>query len=228
VHVESWSDIACPWCHVGKRRFEAALVAFEHRDEVDVTWRSFELDPSAPRERDVDGAEHLARKYGTSRDAALAMQQRMSDVAAAEGLDFRFDVVRGGSTFDAHRVLHLAAAHGVQDALMQRLMRAYLGEGELIGDPAVLERLALEVGLGGDEVRDVLSSDRYATAVREDERAAAALGIDAVPFFVVDRRLGASGAQPPDALLQLLRRAWPREPAVEVVAGGASCGVDGC
>jgi predicted DsbA family dithiol-disulfide isomerase len=228
VRVEIWSDIACPWCHVGKRRFEAALAAFEHRDDVNVLWRSFELDPSAPRERDGDGAGHLAQKYGTSRDEALAMQQRMTDVAAAEGLDFRFDLARGGNTFDAHRVLHLAAAHGVQDAMKERLMRAYLGEGELIGDPAVLERLALEIGLRGEEVRDVLSSGRYGAAVREDERAAAALGIHAVPFFVVDRRLGASGAQPPEALLDLLRRAWPREPAVEVVADGASCGPDGC
>jgi predicted DsbA family dithiol-disulfide isomerase len=228
VHVEIWSDIACPWCHVGKRRFDAALASFEHRDDVEVTWRSFELDPSAPRERDVDGAGHLAQKYGTSRDEALAMQRRMTDVAAAEGLDFRFDLARGGSTFDAHRLLHLAAAHDVQDALMARLMRAYLGEGELIGDPAVLERLALEVGLRAEEVRDVLGSDRFGAAVREDERAAATLGIHAVPFFVVDRRLGAAGAQPPEALLDLLRRAWPREPAVEVVADGASCGVEGC
>lgn len=228
MRVEIWSDIACPWCYVGKRRFEAALAAFEHRDDVDVLWRSFELDPSAPRERDGDGAGHLARKYGTSRDDALAMQQRMTDIAAAEGLDFRFDLARGGNTFDAHRVLHLAAAHGLQDAIEERLMRAYLGEGELIGDPAVLERLALEVGLRGDEVRDVLSTDRYGSAVRDDERAAIALGIHAVPFFVVDRRLGASGAQPPEALLDLLRRARPREPAVEVVADGASCGPDGC
>jgi predicted DsbA family dithiol-disulfide isomerase len=228
VRVEIWSDIACPWCYVGKRRFEAALAAFEHRDGVDVVWRSFELDPGAPLERDGDGAAHLARKYGTSRDEALAMQRRMADVAAAEGLDFRFDVARGGNTFDAHRVLHLAAEHGVQDAMKERLMRAYLGEGELIGDPAVLERLALEVGLRGDEVRDVLSTDRFGAAVREDERAAAVLGIDAVPFFVVDRRVGASGAQPPEALLDLMRRGWPRRPPVEVVADGASCGPDGC
>jgi predicted DsbA family dithiol-disulfide isomerase len=228
VRVEIWSDITCPWCYVGKRRFEAALAAFEHRDGVDVVWRSFELDPGAPLERDGDGAAHLARKYGTSRDEALAMQRRMADVAAAEGLDFRFDVARGGNTFDAHRVLHLAAEHGVQDAMKERLMRAYLGEGELIGDPAVLERLALEVGLRGDEVRDVLSTDRFGAAVREDERAAAALGIDAVPFFVVDRRVGASGAQPPEALLDLMRRGWPRRPPVEVVADGASCGPDGC
>jgi len=229
VHVEIWSDIACPWCYVGKRRFEAALAGFEHREDVRVTWRSFELDPGAPREREHDGATHLAHKYGTSLDEARAMQARMIDVAAAEGLEFRFDLARGGNTFDAHRVLHLAAAHGCQDAMKERIMRAYLSEGELISDHDVLERLAVEVGLDADEVRSVLASGAYADEVRDDERVAAGLGIHAVPFFVVDRRLGASGAQPPAVLLELLREAWPqeREP-VRVVADGASCGPDGC
>jgi predicted DsbA family dithiol-disulfide isomerase len=228
VHVEIWSDIACPWCYVGKRRLEAALAAFEHRDEVTVTWRSFELDPAAPRERAVDGATHLAEKYGTSRDQALAMQQRMTDVAAGERLDFRFDLARGGNTFDAHRLLHLAAAHGAQDAMKERLMRAYLTEGEAIGDPAVLERLALEAGLPADDIRDVLGGDRYAAEVREDERTAAGLGIHAVPFFVVDRALGASGAQPAEVLGELLRRGWEAHAAIPVVAGGEACGPDGC
>jgi predicted DsbA family dithiol-disulfide isomerase len=228
VHVEIWSDIACPWCYVGKRRFEAALAAFEHRDEVTVTWRSFELDPHAPRERPHDGATHLAEKYGTSREQALAMHRSMTEVAAGEGLDFRFDLARGGNTFDAHRLLHLAAAHGVQDALKERLLRAYLTEGEVMGDPATLERLAEEIGLPREEARAVLASDRYAAEVREDERTAAGLGIHAVPFFVVDRRIGASGAQSPEVLGELLRRAWEARPAVAVVADGPTCGVDGC
>jgi predicted DsbA family dithiol-disulfide isomerase len=206
VHVEIWSDIACPWCYVGKRRFEAALAAYEHRNEVQVTWRSFELDPSAPHEREHDGATHLAEKYGTSRDEALAMQRRMTDAAAEDGLEFRFDIARGGNTFDAHRLVHLAAAHGMQDAMKERLMRAYLTEGELIADPAVLTRLAVEAGLPEDEVRDTLATDRFAADVREDERTAERIGIRAVPFFVVDRAVGASGAHPPEALLELLRR----------------------
>ncbi len=228
MHVEIWSDIACPWCYVGKRRFEAALAGFEHRDDVRVTWRSFELDPSAPPERAGDGAQHLADKYGMSRDEALAAQQRLTDVAAGEELAFRFDIARGGNTFDAHRVLHLAAAHGLQDAMKERIMRAYLEEGELISAGEVLERLALEVGLPGDEVRDLLGGDRFAGAVRDDERTAAGLGIHAVPFFVVDRKLGASGAQPAPVLLDFLRQAWPAEPAVQVIAEGATCGPDGC
>ena len=228
MHVEIWSDIACPWCYIGKRRFETALGLFEQRDAVQVTWRSFELDPSAPAERGHDGATHLAEKYAISRDEALAMQARMTQTAANEGLDFRFDVARGGNTFDAHRVLHLAAAHDLQDAMKERLMLAYLSEGELISDAAVLSRLAREVGLFGDEVASLLEGDRYGAEVREDERVAQGLGIHAVPFFVVDRRVGASGAQPPEALLALLRQASPAEPEISVAAGGAACGPNGC
>ena len=198
MHVEIWSDIACPWCYVGKRRFEAALADFEHSDEVEVTWRSFELDPNAPRERDGDRVEQLARKDGTSREQAQAMHEHMTGVAAGEGLDFRFDIARSG----------LAAVHGLQDTMKERLFRAYLSEGEVIGDPAVLERLAIEVGLPDEEVRELLAGDHYAAEVREDEQLAASLAITAVPFFVVDRAIAASGAQPPELLCKLLDRAW--------------------
>ncbi|MEA2248314.1 MAG: hypothetical protein QOH46_2843 [Solirubrobacteraceae bacterium] len=228
MHVEIWSDIACPWCYIGKRRFEAALAEFEHRNEVRVTWRSFELDPGAPVERPGDRAVHLAKKYGSSVDHAHEMQDHMTEVAAAEGLEFRFEAARDGNTFDAHRVLHLAEAHGVQDALKERLMRAYLGEGELMSDHAALARLAVEAGLPADEVRDVLATDRYAAEVREDERTASSLGISAVPFFVIDRAMGASGAQPPEVLGELLRRGWDARPAISVVAEGESCSIDGC
>jgi predicted DsbA family dithiol-disulfide isomerase len=208
MDIEIWSDIACPWCYVGKRRFEAALAAFEHPDEVAVTWRSFELDPTAPAQRSVDSATHLAEKYGMSRDEAIARQRHLAEVAAADGLDMRADLVRGANTFDAHRLVQLAKANGVQDAMKERLMLAYHTEGESIGDADTLLRLALEVGLPEDDVREVLASDRYATDVREDERTAMALGISAVPFFVVDRRMGAAGAHPAEALGELLRRGW--------------------
>jgi predicted DsbA family dithiol-disulfide isomerase len=228
MDVEIWSDIACPWCYVGKRRFEAALAAFEHRDEVTVTWRSFELDPAAPRERGGDRAAHLAQKYGVTVERAIEMQAHMTRVAAGDGLEFRFDIARSGSTFDAHRLLHLAAEHGLQDAMKERLMRAYLTEGELVGDPEVLERLGVEAGLPREEVLQVLASDRYAAEVRDDERTASALGIHAVPFFVVDRSLGASGAQPPEVLGEMLRRGWEARPKLAVVADGETCGPDGC
>ena len=228
MHVEIWSDIACPWCYVGKRRFEAALAQFAHRDEVEVVWRAFELDPQAPAEREGDRASHLAAKYGVSRERAHEMHAHMTEVAAAEGLDFHFEIARSGNMLDAHRLIHLALDHGRQDALKERYLRAYLCEGRLMSDPAVLGALAIEVGLPAEEVHAVLESDRYTDAVREDERTAAQLGISAVPFFVVDRAFGASGAQPPEVLLGLLERAWAGRTPLAVVAEGDTCGVDGC
>ncbi len=228
MNVEIWSDIACPWCYVGKRRFEAALERFEHREEVSVTWRSFELDPTAPPQREGTGAEHLAEKYGTTLEEALAMEQRMAATAAENGLEFRFDRLRTGNTFDAHRVLHLAHAHGVQDPLKERFMRAYLTEGELMSDHATLRRLATEVGLPEADVIDVLASDRFAEEVRDDERTAAAFGAHAVPFFVVDRAVAASGAHPVGSMLQLLEQGWEARPHVPAVSGGEVCRPDGC
>jgi predicted DsbA family dithiol-disulfide isomerase len=212
VNVEIWSDVACPWCFVGKRRFEAALAAFEPREEVNVTWRSFELDPDAPPEREVDSTTHLARKYGRSQDEAQEMQRHMDGVAAGEGIEMRSDLTRGGNTFDAHRLLHLAACHGLQDAMKERLLRAYHSEGEPVGSPESLVALALEVGLDAAEVRELLAGDRFAAEVREDERTATTLGISAVPFFVIDRAFGAAGAQSPEILGGLLQRAWDARP----------------
>ena len=210
MDVEIWSDIACPWCYIGKRRFEAALEQFEHRDDVNVTWRSFELDPAAPPERTGDRAERLAEKYGMTVEQAREAEQQLTGVAASEGLPFRFDIARSGSTFDGHRLVHLAETHGLQDEMKERLLRAYFTEGELMSDHDTLVRLAGEVGLDEQEVRELLAGDRYADAVRADERTAGELGISAVPTFVIDRKLGASGAQPPEALLDLLRQGWAK------------------
>jgi predicted DsbA family dithiol-disulfide isomerase len=231
MDIEIWSDIACPWCYVGKRRFEAALARFEHRDEVTITWRSFELDPEAPAERLGDRAEHLASKYGMSVEQARQAETQMTQTAAGEGLEFHLDIARAGNTFDGHRLVHLARAHGLQDAMKERLLRAYFSEGELISDHQSLTRLAHEVGLPEDEVRETLAGDRYADEVRADEHTAQGFGIGAVPTFVIDRRLGASGAHPPAALLDLLRQGWAqRTPAMSMATGpdGESCGVDGC
>jgi predicted DsbA family dithiol-disulfide isomerase len=223
VQVEIWSDVVCPWCAIGKRRFAAALARFPHRDEVTVRWRSFELDPGAPPEREVDNVEHLAAKYGMSRADAEAAQQRVAAAAAAEGWDFHLDRARGGNTVDAHRLLHLAAERGVQDAVKERLLAAYFEQGERIGDHPTLVRLAAEAGLDADEARAVLAGDRYREAVRADEAQARAYGITGVPFFVVDRRYGVSGAQPADVLLDVLERAWAdaHPQALRTPAGGA-------
>jgi len=218
MDVEIWSDIACPWCYIGKRRFEAALAEFEHRDDVHVTWRSFELDPEAPRERVGDRAERLAQKYGMTVEQARAAEQRLTGVAAGEGLGFRFDIARSGNTFDAHRVVHLAEGHELQDAMKERLLRAYFIEGELMADHDTLVRLAVEVGLDEQEVGELLAGDRYAEEVRDDEQTATELGISAVPTFVIDRRLGVSGAQPPDALLEFLREGWAKRSPASTLA----------
>lgn len=213
MEVEVWSDVACPWCYVGKRHLEEALTGFEGADDVQVTWRSFELDPTAPRVRDQDAVTLLAAKYGRSHEEAEAMVQSMRETGARDGLDLRFDIARSGNTFDAHRLLHLAAAHGIQDAVKERFMRAYQTEGEAIGEPDVLQRLAEDAGLPADEVREVLATERFAEEVRADEAQAVEFGIRGVPFFVVDRRVAVSGAQPPEVLLQLLKQGAEAEAA---------------
>ena len=212
LRIDVWSDIACPWCFVGKRRLEAAIARLAREPDapaVEVVWRAFELDPSAPRERptDVGYAERLAEKYGSSVKEADGMIARMTEVARADGLEFRFDRIRPGNTFDAHRVLHLAAGRGVQDAVKERFLRAYMTEGEPIGDPDALARLAAEAGLDAEEVRAVLASDAYAAEVRADENDARTLGINGVPFFVLGEKYAVSGAQPADLLFRALTQA---------------------
>jgi len=220
VQVEIWSDIACPWCYVGKRRFEAALAAFEGREEVTVRWRAFELDPDAEREREADLASELAAKYGITREEALARRAQLVAVAAGEGIAMAPASTRSSNTFDGHRLLALAAHDGRQDALKERLLRAHHCEGESVGNRATLERLAIEVGLDGEAVREVLAGERFAQEVRADEATARALGIDAVPFFVIDRAYGAAGAQSPEVLGQFLRHAYTAAATPATGSGG--------
>jgi predicted DsbA family dithiol-disulfide isomerase len=208
VQVEVWSDVVCPWCYLGKRRLESALSAFEHAGEVEVVWRSFELDPAAPRRREGTAAEHLAAKYGMSLDQVAASWARLTALAEAEGLEYRLDRTQGGSSFDAHRLIQLARERGVQDAVKERFLRAYFTESLPIGEPDVLARLAAEAGLAEDEAVDVLAGDAFAEAVRADERRAAMLGIGGVPFFAVDGRYAVSGAQSAEHLLHALTVAW--------------------
>ncbi len=227
MQVEIWSDIACPWCYVGKRRFEAALEGFAHRDDVTVTWHSFELDPRAPQQHDMPQPELLARKYGTTVEQAHAMNSRMSEAAAGEGLTFHLDQVKVGNTFNAHRLLHFAADQGHREALGERLFAAYLSEGAALGDTDTLVALAADIGMVADEVREVLESDRFADAVRQDEAEAQTIGVTGVPFFVLDRRYGVSGAQSPEVLRGALQQAWDeRAPTIAMVGGDT--GADDC
>jgi predicted DsbA family dithiol-disulfide isomerase len=236
VKVEIWSDVVCPWCYVGKRRFEAALARFPHRDAVEVEWKAFELDPtsvSAPAAAELPADDHaakLARKFGTDLTSAKQMLAQMTQTAAGEGLDFHFERVRSANTVLAHQLIHLAGERGVQDAVKERLMRAYVVEGEAVGDPDTLVRLAAEAGLDEAEARRVLQEQTYLDAVRADQAEAKALGITGVPFFVIDRQYGISGAQPADALLQVLEQIWAEShPTLTTVGGPAdACGPDGC
>ena len=208
MEVEIWSDVVCPWCYVGKRRFEAALAGFAHRDQVRVTWRAFELDPAAPAVKDGEYAERLAAKYRFGVDEARKMISRMVETGAVNGLSLRFDIAKAGNTFDAHRLLHLARARGMQDELYERLLAAYFTEGVPVGDREALAELAAEAGLNPDEVRKVLDGDAYAADVREDEGQARRLGISSVPFFVFGRTYALAGAHPPEVLLDALEQAW--------------------
>lgn len=230
MNVEIFSDVVCPWCAIGKRRFEAALARFSHADDVEVHWKAFELDPSAPVTPEGDLASRLAKKYGMTREQAVANQERLTALAAADGLEFHFDQALRGNTFDAHRLLHYAHEVGLQDALKERLFRAYFTEGRPISDRATLVRIGEEVGLDADKCAEVLDSGRYGEEVRDDEREARELGVNGVPFFVIDRRFGISGAQSPDAILSVLEEAWAKEHPLVVAAGdsGDVCEGDAC
>jgi predicted DsbA family dithiol-disulfide isomerase len=207
VKIEIWSDVVCPWCYIGKRRFENALSDYEHASAVDIIWRSFELDPDAPQLQQESSLEHLAQKYGMTLMDARAAQARVSDIAAQEGLDYRLADTQRGNSFDAHRLLQLARLRGVQSELKERLLRGYFTEAEQIGDAPTLERLATQAGLEAREVAETLAGDRFADAVRADEARASMLGIRAVPFFVLNERIGIEGAQPAELILQGLRQA---------------------
>ncbi|HEY2734552.1 MAG TPA: DsbA family oxidoreductase [Polyangiales bacterium] len=231
LQVQVWSDIACPWCYVGKRRFESALARFDHAAEVEIVWRAFELDPSAPRSQPKqDYAQRLASKYGQTRAQAQARIEQLVALAQADGVTLDFTRIQPGNTFDAHRLIHLALDRGKQGAVKERLLRAYLSEGEAIGAPEALLRLTTEAGLEPDEVQAVLATDQYAREVRADETQARELGIHGVPFFVVAQRYAIEGAQPAELILSALERAWSElSPLVSLSAPDAAvCGPDGC
>ncbi len=228
MKVEIWSDVVCPWCYIGKRRFETALSRFDHADDVEVVWRSFQLDPSV-----AEGDVHptlpaLARKYGRSEDEMREQMTSLDALALREGL--HYDLANGvsGNTLLAHQLIHLAAEHGKQDAMKERLLHAHFEQQVSVFDLESLVGLGTEVGLDADEVRAALTDRRFLPAVREDIATAQALGATGVPFFVVDRTYGAAGAQDPSVLLQLLERAWADSHPLATVPPAAGCEGDSC
>jgi len=205
--IEIWSDVVCPWCYVGKRRLEHALERFAHRDDVELTWRSFQLDPTQRRGDNRLTTEMLSDKYGVPAAEAAAMQERVTALAAEEGLTYHLDESLTANTFDAHRLTHFAATRDLADGIHERLFQAALVEGEAVDDTETLARIGTDVGLPADEVRKVLDGDAYADEVRDDIREARALGANGVPFFVFDRAYGISGAQPIEVFLATLEKA---------------------
>ncbi|WP_256106508.1 DsbA family oxidoreductase [Streptomyces sp. ODS05-4] len=244
MRVEIWSDVACPWCYIGKARFEQGLAAFAHRDEVEVVHRSFELDPDRRPGDVIPVLDLLAQRYGRTREEAQGMEEHVAANARAEGLGYRTEGRLHGSTFDVHRLLHLAKARGRQSALLDLAYRTNFAEERSVFDERVLVELGVRVGLAESEVRAVLADpDAYADDVRADEAEAASLGATGVPFFVLDRRYGVSGGQPAEVFTQALEQAWQgRTPAPATAsdttasdttdtaptgADAAACGPDG-
>jgi predicted DsbA family dithiol-disulfide isomerase len=235
VRIEIWSDVVCPWCYIGKRRLETAMDRTGHREDIEVVYRSFELDPSSPRVPVETVAEHLGAKYGGGRAAGQQMVDRVEAVAAEEGLLFRLGEAKRANTVDAHRLLHLALAEGgpaLQSTFKEALLAAYFLQAENVADHDLLRRTAQEVGLDPERVEQVLATDEYADAVELDIREAASLGATGVPFFVIDRKYGVSGAQPVDTFVQVLERAWSEShPQLQHVGADTDadvCGPDGC
>lgn len=238
MRVEIWSDIACPWCYIGKARFEKGLAEFAHRDDIEVVHRSFELDPNRPKGAVGPVIPMLAEKYGRTLEEARGMEEHVASAAHAEGLGYLTEGRDHGNTFDLHRLLHLARARGRQEALLDLAYRANFAEERSVFDDGVLLELAVEAGLDAEEARAVLADESaYADEVRADEAEAAALGANAVPFFVVDRKYGISGGQPAEVFTRALEQAWQERTPVLTPLGaagtdaggdGEACGPDGC
>ena len=232
MKVEIWSDVVCPWCYIGKRRIENALAEFGHADEVEVHWRSYQLDPGAPTEPTETSTAMIARKYGQSPDGAKQMQDRVEAVAAEVGLVYRLSQTLHLNTVDAHRLIHLAHQQGgndLQGRAKEALLAAYFTEARNVADHAVLRDVAVGAGLDAVRVDEVLGSREFETYVQSDIEQAQAYGATGVPFFVIDQKYGVSGAQPAEVFTQVLERAWSEShPQIEVLATGEECGPDGC
>ncbi|WP_107704923.1 DsbA family oxidoreductase [Nocardioides allogilvus] len=232
MRIDIWSDVVCPWCYIGKRRLETALSTFEHADEVEVVWHSYQLDPGAPTTPVETVAEALGRKYGGGPDAGRTMIDRVEAAAAEEGMLWRHHESKRVGTMDAHRLVHLALHDGgpeLQGRVKEALLSAYFIDARNVADHGELRSIVTEAGLDAAAVDRVLGSTEFADEVWADIEQAQAFGATGVPFFVVDNKFGVSGAQPAEAFTQVLERAWSEShPVVEMLASGDACGPDGC
>ncbi|GFN32857.1 DsbA family oxidoreductase [Paenibacillus xylaniclasticus] len=226
MQIEIWSDFACPFCYIGKRRLEEAVSWFEHRDHIDIQYRSFELDPNAEKDVPHDVHDMLSSKYGMTRDQAIEMNQNVGRSAAEAGLDFQFDSIVLTNTFDAHRLSHFGAHYGKRTELTELLLKGYFTDGKHLGDRETLLSIAEEAGLDRAEAAEALASGRFTDSVRSEEQEAAKLGVRGVPFYVINRKYAVSGAQPTEVFLRALEQAWQDEnPAKLVDVGSEAAGV---
>lgn len=232
MNVDIWSDIACPWCFIGKRRFEKALAEFPHRDEVTVTWHSYQLDPTIPEHYDGSELDYLAKVKRMDPAQVRGMLEHVTSTAETEGLQYDFNTLVVANSFAAHELLHLAKERGVAGTVKEALLSAHFEKGQDIGDRQVLVAIGASAGLDASEVNAALDSRRYREAVDDDIRKARSLGIQGVPFFVIENKWGISGAQPAELFSQALEQAWREtNPLVMVQPDGddpAACGPDGC
>ncbi|MCJ7857208.1 DsbA family oxidoreductase [Corynebacterium kalidii] len=241
MNIDIWSDVACPWCYIGKRRFESALAAFPHRDEVTVTWHSYQLDPTLPDHDDRSEAEYLAASKGMPVDQVRQMFGHVAEQAAAEGLEYDFDALVVANSMKAHQLIQLAKETGGEgstaavDTVEEALFRAHFEDGEDIGSADVLTRIGVEAGLDADAVTAELESGSRIPTVRDDVRRASSLGLNSVPTFVLDMELAVPGAQPVEVFTRALEQQWERShpapttlPTVPGARDGGACGPDGC
>ncbi|WP_164670895.1 DsbA family oxidoreductase [Virgibacillus doumboii] len=211
MKIEVWSDFVCPFCYIGKRRLESALEKFAHSNDVEVGYKSYELDPEAEAKPGQNIHEYLSAKKGMSFEQAKSMNESLGEQAAEVGLTYNFDTMQHTNTFDAHRAAKYATEKGKGKEMTERLLKAYFTDSELISDHATLIKLAGEVGLNEDEVTELLKIDDYAIHVRGDEEQARQLGVQGVPFFVFNEKYAVSGAQPPEVFSEVLEKVWQEE-----------------
>ena len=230
MKIEIWSDVMCPFCYIGKRRFEDALAQFAHKDEVTVEWKSFQLNPDLVTDTTITTAQYLADRKGLPLDHAQELQDNVTEMAAEVGLTYNLNTSVVANSFDAHRFAHLAKQKGLGDEAEEALFKAYFTDSKNIADPNILAELGTSIGLDAQEVHHTLSGNKYVAEVKKDIAEAAQLGINAAPFFVMDRKYGVSGAQAVPVFLQTLEKSsadWQTaQPKLDVIAGD-SCEVGG-
>lgn len=230
MQINIWSDVRCPFCYIGKRKFEMALEKFPHKDKVEVSWRSFQLDPNLETKIGVNATEHLSEAKGISQEQAEGMQNNVTQIAKEVGLDFDFDKAVIANSFNAHRLIQLAKTKGLGNEIEEQLFKAHFTEGKNIDDKETLIQIGAAIGLDEKETREMLASDAFAKEVQQDEMQAQSIGVRGVPFFVLNDKYAVSGAQSPETFLEVLNQTWKEfeeENKKLIVTEGESCSVDG-